>query len=235
MTSETERPKDTAVTARRLDFIQPRETKRAVKARSSRTTQRIAQLRYILPIGALILLVALALWPMIDPNKIKAMVVKNIADLVVEDLHFTGLDSKNQPYSMTAKRATRPGGGLTNLYDLVNPQAEITLDTGAWISGRAQYGRYDQDKHQLWLGGDVQLFHDKGYQFTTDEAQVSIDEDAAWGEKPVLLQGGFGEIRGQGFRVLDSGKTMVIKGPGKAILNLHSGAPSDKPAEENKP
>ncbi len=155
--------------------------------------------------------------------------MKNIPDLVIKDLHYTGLDSKNQPYSMTAVRATRPGG-LQNIYDLNKPEAEITLQSGAWIAGKAEYGRYDQDTRRLWLGGDVQLFHDKGYQFTTDEAQIDIDESDAWGEKPVLIQGDFGEITGNGFQALDSGKTLVVKGPAKAILNLHSKDASDKPA-----
>jgi lipopolysaccharide export system protein LptC len=81
----------------------------------------------------------------------------------------------------------------------------------------------------------VQLFHDKGYQFTTDEAQVDINQDDAWGEKPVLIQGGFGEIRGKGFRVLDHGSVVVVGGPAKAILNLRSSGPSDKPADTTKP
>jgi lipopolysaccharide export system protein LptC len=228
--NEKSNPTDAAEKdSRPLSFMQARTSQRAARARAPRTTMIVAKLRIALPLLALLLLIVLVVWPLIDPNKLKSAVIKNIPDLVVEDLHFTGLDSKNQPYSMTALRATRPSG-LANIYDLDKPKAEITLQNGAWISGMAQYGRYDQETRRLWLGGDVQLFHDKGYQFTTDEAQIDIDESDAWGEKPVLIQGGFGEIRGQGFRALDSGSTFVVKGPAKAILNLHSTPASDKPA-----
>jgi len=220
---------DTPRKARALSFIQPRATRRAERARDPRAERFVARLRWVLPIAAVLLLTVLIVWPMIDPEKIKSEVAKKIPDLVIEDLHFNGLDSKNEPYSMTAARATRPGG-LQNIYDLDKPKADITLQNGAWIAGQADYGRYDQGKRQLWLGGNVQLFHDKGYQFTTDEAQINISEDNAWGEKPVLIQGDFGEIRGHGFRALDAGKTFVVTGPAKAILNLHSKDASDKPA-----
>jgi hypothetical protein len=76
----------------------------------------------------------------------------------------------------------------------------------------------------------VQLFHDKGFEFTTDELQADLSERIAWGEKPVLIQGGFGEIRGVGFRLLEGGNVIIVKGPAKALLNLHGNDASDTPA-----
>jgi len=183
-----------------------------------------------LPLMALVLLSALILWPMVAPNKIAKTVMKNIPDLVIQNLHFNGLDSKNQPYSLIAAKATKPSG-TTDIYDLDKPQGEITLDSGAWLAGKADYGRFDQATKRLWLGGNVQLFHDKGYQFTTDEAQVNLTDHFAWGEKPVLIQGDFGVIRGQGFRLLDQGTVMVVTGPAHASLNLHGKDSSDKPTQ----
>jgi len=243
MTDQADPPKGNepmGTAARPLSFISPRATRRAARARDSRTTRFVGRLRFILPVGGVILLVVLIAWPWIDPSGLRSMVVKNIPDLVVENLHFTGLDSKNQPYEMIAARATRPQG-VANIYDLEKPTGNIQLQSGAWIAGKALYGRYEQNTKRLWLGGDVQLFHDKGYQFTTDEAQVDLNDNTAYGEKPVLIQGDFGEIRGRGFRMLDSGSVVVVEGPAKAILNLHSdpslqtGAASDKPAAGTKP
>jgi lipopolysaccharide export system protein LptC len=209
-----------------LSFIRPRQ-KRPLNI--TKYTRRITWLRWGLPVGALLILMALVVWPMLDKSKIKAIAVGAIPDLVIKNLRLTGLDSKNEPYSLLAVKTTRPGG-LKNIYDLDKPEGEITLANGTWVAGKAQYGRYDQDTHKLWLGGDVQLFQDKGNQFTTDEAQVDLTDNHAWGEKPVLIQGAFGEIRGQGFRMLDSGKVMVVTGPARAMLDLHGGNSSDKPA-----
>jgi len=208
-----------------LSFIRPR-AKRMVSARRTRV---IGTLRLALPVGALCVLAALIVWPYIQPSKLAAIAMKNIPDLVIKNLHLTGLDSKNEPYSLLAVKTTRPGG-LKNIYDLDQPQGEITLANGTWIAGKAVYGRYDQDTRRLWLGGDVQMFQDKGNEFTTDEAQVDLNDSNAWGEKPVLIQGAFGEIRGQGFKLIDGGKVMVVTGPARASLDLHAASTSDKPA-----
>ena len=210
-----------------LGFLKPKETRRAAKARGPR--RLVMALRFGLPVIALLVVIALMTWPLIDPHKLIAVALKNAPDLVIRNLHFNGFDSKNQPYSLTAQSATRPAG-QDNLYDLDKPAAEMTLTSGNWVSGKADYGRFEQSTRRLWLGGNVQMFHDKGYQFTSDEAQVDINGNFAYGDKPVLIQGDFGEIRGQGFRLLDSGTTMIIKGPATARLSLRGGAPSDTPA-----
>jgi len=216
----------------RLDFIRPRETKRIQRAREGRRAEIVRKLRLWLPLTAIGVVGLLFLWPIIRPNFKMSDIVKNVPDLVIDNLHYTGIDNKNEPYSLTAAQATRPGN-LHGIYDLTKPEGEITLQSGAWMDGKADYGRYDENNKKLWLGGDVQLFHDKGYQVTTDEAQVNLDTDDAWSDKAVLIQGGFGTIRGVGFRFLDSGHTIVIEGPATAILSLHSTPASDKPTSDN--
>lgn len=218
---------------RGLSFIQPRETLRTIKARNATHTSTVGWLRLALPLLALTLLISLIIWPMIRPDKIKSTIIKNIPDLVIDNLHYTGLDSKNEPYSLSSVKATRPSG-LQNIYDLEKPEAEITLASGAWLAVKALQGRFDQGTKQLWLGGNVEIFHNNGYQFTSNEIQVNLNENYAWGEKPVLIQGDFGVIHGQGFRLLDSGHTMIINGPAHASLYLRATPSSDKPAESKQ-
>jgi len=225
-------PKD-KTSSGRLDFIQPRMTRRIAKARDNRITRLVARLRLWLPLSALGVIFLLFLWPVIMPNFVMPNIAKNIPDLVIDNLHYTGLDNKNQPYSLLAAQATRPAS-LHGIYDLTKPEGEITLQSGAWMDGKADYGRYDETNRKLWLGGNVQLFHDKGYQVTTDEAQVNLNNDDAWGDKNVLIQGAFGTIRGKGFRFLDSGHTVIVEGPATAVLSLHGTAASDKPVEQGK-
>jgi len=211
-----------------LHFVRTRETSH-ISARIPLYTLIVRRLRFALPAAALLVFATIIIWPIIAPNRVAGVIAKNIPDLVIENLNFTGLDSKQEPYSLMAIKATRPGG-LKNIYDLEKPQAEITLTSGIWVAGKADYGRYDQDSRQLWLGGNVQLFHDQGYEFTSDEAQVDMNDNNAWGDRPVLIQGDFGEIRGVGFRVLDSGQTLIVKGPAHATLNLRASPGSDTPA-----
>lgn len=211
----------------RLGFLSPRDSLRAAKARGAR--KFISRLLIILPLTSILVLGGLFVWPLLNSNKIMTKVLEKVPDIVIENLNFTDRDSKNQPYSISASRATRPSGSQ-NIFDLEKPQGEITLLEGAWVAVKSLYGRFDKDKNLLWLGGNVQIFYDKGMQFTTDELQANLNERNAWGEKPVLIQGGFGEIRGKGFRLLDSGNVIVVKGPATALLNLQGGKASDKPA-----
>lgn len=222
-----ELPGEEAEDSERFIYLQPRETEEA--SRISRYSRRVSWLRYALPSAALLVVATLFLWPKIHGGDLKTMVGNNIPDVVIENLHFTGMDSKNQPYSLKAAKATRPGG-LQNIYDLERPEGETTLADGAWVAGRADYGRYDQDARKLWLGGNVQLFHDTGYQFTSDEAQVNLNTSEAWGDRPVVIQGDFGTVEGQAFRLLQSGKVAVVKGPARAVLDLQGLRGSDKPA-----
>lgn len=223
--------KTTARAAGRLSFLRPRDSARAAKARGPR--RFVSRLMIALPILSVLILIGLMVWPYVNPHKILMKTLEQVPDLVIQNLNFTDKDSKNQPYSISAEKATRPNG-TQNIFDLEKPQGEITLQEGAWVAIKSLYGRYDKDKNLLWLGGDVQIFHDKGFQFTTDELQANLNDRTSWGEKPVLIQGSFGEIRGVGFRLLDSGNVIVVKGPATALLNLQGGQASDKPASSSK-
>jgi lipopolysaccharide export system protein LptC len=203
----------------RLDFIRPRLTNRIQRAREGRMAAFVERLRVWLPAIAAGVIVALFVWPVLRPSFTMKVAKNNIPNLVIDNLHYTGVDNKNQPFSVAAAQATKPSG-LRGIYDLTKPEGEINLSGGAWIDSRAEYGRYDEVGKKLWLGGNVQVFHNKGYQFTTDELQVDLEKSVAWGEKRVLLQGNFGTIRGVGFQFMNSGKTIVVKGPASATLKI---------------
>lgn len=148
---------------------------------------------------------------------------------MIENLHMNGLDEKGEPYSLTATRALQSTDSK-NIIDLVKPLGELTLKSGTWLAGKAEQGRFDQNTDKLWLGGDVEFFHDGGYQFTTSDAQFDLKNNLAWGERPVVIQGAFGVIHGQGFRILSGGKVVIVTGHSTATLNLRNAQPSDKPA-----
>ncbi|MEK9899787.1 MAG: LPS export ABC transporter periplasmic protein LptC, partial [Rhodospirillaceae bacterium] len=74
----------------------------------------------------------------------------------------------------------------------------------------------------LHLTGDVNLFHDQGYEFTTTAAQVDLVTSTASGDEPVDGQGPFGVLNAEGFRVFDSGDRVLFLGP--ARLTVFEGA-----------
>ncbi len=212
-----------------LEFIRPRLTERIRRARDSRMADFIERLRVWLPSIAGAVLLLLFVWPWLLPNFKMSDLIKNIPDLAVDNLRFKGVDSKNQPYSLTAAQATRPSA-LKGVYDLTKPEGEITLKNGSWMDGKADSGRYDDVGKKVTLTGNVRIFRDDGYQITTDELHVDLNSSKAWGDKSVLIQGDFGTLQGIGFRFADSGKNVIINGPAKAVLSLHKRPASDKPS-----
>lgn len=217
----------------RLSGLRPRDTREA-RSRSLAYSRFVGVLRWVLPLLVVCGLAALTIWPIIKERQLATLVIETVPNLMVEHLHLTGRDENNQAYSLTAKRALQAEEPANkNLVDLEKPEAEISLNDGAWLAGHAAYGRLDQATEKLWLGGKVEFFHDQGYSFLSDEAYVDMEKKAAWGEKPVLIQGGFGEIRGSGFRFLDGGNALVVTGPATAKLDLQHLEGSDKPSGKN--
>lgn len=211
----------------RLGRLRPRDTQ-GVAASTRKYSRMVDMLRWVLPVVIVIGLCTLLLWPMWQANKISAVMIENVPNLMVDKLNLTGTDQDGQPYALTADRALQ-AANTKNLVDLEKPKGEITLKGGAWVAGIADRGRIDQNSNKLWLGGNVELFHDKGYRFNSDEMNVDINKSAAWGEQPVTIQGNFGQIEGSGFRLLDGGKTVIVTGPAKAKLSLQRLGTSDKP------
>ncbi|NTU77408.1 MAG: LPS export ABC transporter periplasmic protein LptC [Alphaproteobacteria bacterium] len=216
--------------ATKLGSVRPRDTRRAL-AQSGTHSRRVGLLRWLLPVLAFLSLATLVIWPMIGAPNLNATIAQAIPDLVVENLRLSGMDSNNQPYALTAARALQ-AKDAKNMVDLEKLQGDIALTSGAWLAGKADQGRLDQETKRLWLGGNVQMFHDQGYQFTTSETQIDMGQNTAWGDKPIVIQGTFGEIRGQGFKILERGKVVVVEGHAEARFNLHEKPASDKPPVE---
>jgi len=120
----------------KLDFIRPKETTRIIRAREGKAAGIIKKLRVWLPALSVGVLATLFWWPSLLPGFTLSNVRKNIPDLVIDNVHYSGVDNKNQAYSIMASQATKPSD-LNGVYDMTNPEGEITLQSGAWIDSKA--------------------------------------------------------------------------------------------------
>jgi lipopolysaccharide export system protein LptC len=175
-------------------------------------------MKVVLPLAAFGIIALLAAWPRIqggDPG-----LRRDSGELEMMRALYVGTDTQNRPFSLTADRAVQ-STSEPGVLDLVRPQGELTLKDGTWIAIKADRGRYNDKTGKLLLLGNANLFHDKGYEFRSDEAHVDVKAGNAWGDLPVTGQGPFGEIFSRGFRLFDSGATIVFNGP--AHLDLAAG------------
>jgi lipopolysaccharide export system protein LptC len=178
---------------------------------------RVRQLRVVLPLIAIFTVAIVILWPKIraefhqptqtSPEERQAKMVNG---------RFVGSDSHGRPYTITYDSAQQPpqGGPI----DMINPVAELTLENGRWVAVKADEARYDQQAGTIDLSGNVQLFHDAGYRFTTERAHVEFNKNLIWGTRAVTGRGPKGEVQGRGFRVINNGDSIVFTGPARLLM-----------------
>jgi lipopolysaccharide export system protein LptC len=203
----------------------PRTTKRPVASRSRRRvslaamrfySRWVAFLKFVLPAGALALLALVVAWPSLNERpKYTPKADEGSAEIV--NPRYLSVDEKNQPYSLTAASAAQtpehPG-----LLSLTRPEAEMTDESGAWVTIDAELGWYDRANGVLQMRGSVHVLRDDGSEFTTDEAFSEVRKGTAWGDRHVVGQGPQGEILAQGFRITERGRNVVFLDQSRTVL-----------------
>ena len=192
---------------------------------SSRYTRFVYLMRFILPAVALALIVLVIGWSQMEGGKTRfrlnfaSVAPEGSSKLAMEKPRFTGVDGDERPFTVTANAANQVAAG-SRLVDLDNPVADVTLQDGTWIALRSTEGTYDQQTRELELRGEVNLFHDQGYEFQTSSAFLNLQEGKAYGKEPVQGQGPFGHLKSEGFQVANHGKVVFFTG--RAVLLLYS-------------
>jgi lipopolysaccharide export system protein LptC len=190
-----------------------------------RHSRMVYTMRLALPILAAILLAALVLWSKlgldgdrftlalttIGPQKIESMTMTNP--------HYQGLDEKKEPFSITAKTATQIDK-KGDLMALTAPQADITLEDGAWLTLNSETGRLQRgDKPFLDLNGVVNIFQDQGYEMHTRDIHIDLITKIATGHQPVAGQGPQGNLTAAGgIQVINRGKRVLLFGRSHVVL-----------------
>jgi lipopolysaccharide export system protein LptC len=176
----------------------------------------------LLPALALTLLAAVVFWPEIDGGDDHSRMSFRRTDqpraeaLRVMDPRYQGVDDLNRPFTITAAAAQQPGS--EQVLDLDEPRADMTLSDGAWVFVQARQGRFDRPANHLDLSGEVTIYHDSGIMLRTDSAAVQIDAGSASGDAPVAIQGGFGTLTAEGFRLTEGGEVILFTGRAHAVL-----------------
>nr|WP_294553934.1 LPS export ABC transporter periplasmic protein LptC [uncultured Rhodopila sp.] len=198
------------------------------RLRTPPTPGRIARRRFminvtkwVLPIGALVLLAMIALWPEIDRATSKArLAMANVSGELdsgkLINARYNGLDEKGRPYTVTAATARQVD---PERVALTMPKGDITLENGTWLMISAKNGTYLQHLNQLDLVNDVTLYRDDGTTMHTASASIDVKAGAAAGSEPTHVEGPFGTLDAQGFTVMDKGSAIDFPGPAHVVLN----------------
>lgn len=184
-------------------------------------------MKLALPLAALGIMALVAAWPtFVEPTPRKLAQEPGDSELLKP--RYFSVDEKGQPFSLNAKRAKELEAGA-GLFDLDEPEAEMTELDGSWVTLRSNYGRYNRDDRLLHMTGAVRILRDDGTEYHTEEAYADIESGTAWGDVRIVGQGPQGEVAAEGFRMTDRGKTMVFLN--RTAATTPGGAPENAPPE----
>lgn len=131
------------------------------------------------------------------------------ASPTMENPKLQGVDKQNQPFMVTAKTA-RQIDSNTVLLDAM--QADMTLKNERWLTVMAKKGTLKLNTSELTLVGDVQMFHDQGYEMKTERMVVQLEDSTGHSDTEVEGNGPMGHIKAARFTVFDRGQRIVFNG-----------------------
>jgi lipopolysaccharide export system protein LptC len=189
-----------------------------------RHTRRVAVLKRLLPAIGILLLLLIAIWPRLTPLwermriGLPAIDLRDAQELRMVNPRYSGIDREGRPFVVTAASARQ----IPDRQDLVSlqfPVAEIRLRSGAEVRASAISAVYQSQAGLIDMFGDVTVTHQDGTRFVTQTARVNATQNAAEGNDPVAGHGPAGEIKAQGFRIIDKGETIIFTGQSDMLLN----------------
>lgn len=203
---------------------QPTEPRRKFLKRRPGYSRYVYFMKFALPMAALILIAMVVIWPQIKASNVgfnigfARLKIGAPENPSMVNARFVGSDKRDQPFSITADLAKNLMLGKSAI-ELEMPKADIGMKDGSWIVLTANSGIYDQKGKMLNLRGAVNMFHDSGYEFKTQAAQVDLETGVAQGSHAIAGQGPFGRLEAEGFRIENKGQRMIFTGKAKLVIN----------------
>tara|TARA_X000000950_G_scaffold110983_1_gene139883 strand:+ start:159 stop:737 length:579 start_codon:yes stop_codon:yes gene_type:complete len=129
---------------------------------------------------------------------------------------FMGLNKKEQPFKVTASKATR-FKEESNTFYLENPVGEILIDNDRYfLSGNS--GIYDKNIQELKINGDVKFNNNLDLKFSTTEVLFDFKDQILFGEKAVSGYRNNSKIDSQGIKILNKENKIIFTGKTKLLL-----------------
>lgn len=129
---------------------------------------------------------------------------------------FMGLNKEEQPFKVTASKATRLKEE-TNTFYLENPIGEILIDNDKYyLSGKN--GVYDKNIQELKINGDVKFNNNLDLKFSTTEVFFDFKKQVLFGDKAVSGYRNNTKIDSQGIKILNKENKIIFTGKTKLLL-----------------
>jgi len=200
----------------------------------ARYTRFVKSAKLLLSALVVILLALIFFYPLLKKDAGIRIAFTSSADKAAQpptqmiNANFHGFDDNNQPYNITAKTALQMDENNL-VFDNIN--ADLTLNSGAWLNMQASKGAMRMKERMLTLNGSVEIFNDEGYELHTDALSTDLGKKIAVTESQVKGQGPMGTLKAQG-AVLDGNKK-TITFTGRVYVTIHL-PPKDSQDKEKR-
>ena len=223
-----------ALPAARPDVVAPtsgsridvREQARSRRPPSEREQARRRVLllwtKWLLPVGALLLLGLIAAWPEINRSMNAGRAAyRQVAAISLDTgrmlgARYHGLDAHGRPYMITADEARQ---AAPDRIDLVRPVADSLTQSGTWLLIRAPRGVYMPHEQILDLFDHVSLYRDDGTLMSGRTAVMDVRRGIVLSDDWVHAEGPFGVLDAQGELMSQHEGVAQFRGPARMILN----------------
>ena len=128
---------------------------------------------------------------------------------------FQGVDKKDQPYTITAETALQKQEGLIVMEAI---EADMFVNEKNWLALKANGGTLDDVKNKLTLLGNVEMFHDAGYEVRTERADINMKNNDVTGPEEIYAQGLLGNLRSDRFRIEQNGDRLYFVDNVKMVI-----------------
>jgi lipopolysaccharide export system protein LptC len=174
----------------------------------------IKLMKDVLPVGALLLILALLILPFLQDREFSFILDKRKVAAAGERLRmeaplYRGTDSKGRAFVLQAARAVQKSSKDPTLV-LEKLKATLQMEDGNALL-TADIGSFDLKKERLTVSGVITLQRTDGYRFIAQDVLVDLNSRTAWSNKAVEGDGPFGTFRAGSFK-LNLDETSLVFG-----------------------
>lgn len=183
----------------------------------------IRLLRLLLPVGGLVVIVILFLWPQLAKIDTQPLTTQDINALKQTETEnrllnptFSTLDSNGKPVTITADEASQ-NKATADKISLISPSAKIG-NVGNVINFVAKHGVYNQTSKIISLRNNVIITDKDNNTLETNDIIADIDKGTAISKTPAKLTTKQAVITGQSVTLDQNNQTTTFQGPAKAVI-----------------
>ena len=130
---------------------------------------------------------------------------------------FMGLDKKQQPFKISAQKATRFIES-DNIFNLEKPNGEIENNSEKfYIYGNK--GIFNNSNQTLLINGDVEFTNKNSLKFETSVAEFDFSKQILTGNKSVIGRKNDSTIKSEGFKIINKENKVIFIGKSYLTLN----------------